>query len=226
MIAIRQTRSRFLFGTAIGGNIHRDTADQRNYRRFIVEHFNALVCENAMKWYDIEKQRDKRTYEAADSLLAFAEKHGLQMRGHCLIWSKLKFVRRQPWLLELTKEELRKETFEHIRQVAQRDRGRLIAWDVNNEMLFGSWFKDQLGPGVRAEMFKVAREADPEVPLFVNDYAILCDEKNIGRYIVQIKGLQARGAQVGGIGIQEHGCQRFRLGPGKAAGAATTRRAA
>ena len=205
-LSVRQRRSAFLFGTCVtSGRL--TGADGRNYDRFIVEHFNALVTENALKWYGLERQKDRLTFGAADRIVKFAEANGLALRGHCLFWAKPRFV--QKWVQQLPNDELRKRMDRHVREVVPRYRGKLAAWDINNEMLDGSFFKDRLGEGIRAWMFKRTHELDPNTPLFVNEYGIMDSDAKTRRYIELIKGLQARGAPVGGIGVQEHGAAAY-----------------
>jgi hypothetical protein len=58
-------------------------------------------------------------------------------------------------------------------------------------------------------MFKEAARLDPEVPLFVNEYAILGESEKTERYIDLINHLKSQGAAVGGIGIQSHDSDRL-----------------
>ena len=206
-VAVDQIGSTFHFGTAIAGDLDSDNPNEVKYRQFILDHFNSLVAENAMKWYATEKERGEITYDKADQYMQFAQEHGLTMRGHCLFWAKYKFV--QDWIQNLSKDELREEMEEHISEIVPRYEGRLIAWDVNNEMLDGHFYERRLGEPIRAWMFTRARELDAEVPLFVNDYSILADRRRTKKIIEQIESLKAGGADVTGIGIQEHAAQRF-----------------
>ncbi|KAL0381225.1 UNVERIFIED_CONTAM: Endo-1,4-beta-xylanase 1 [Sesamum angustifolium] len=85
--------------------------------------------------------------------------------------------------------------------------GKVQAYDVNNEMLHGSFFQDHLGKDIRVNMFKTANQLDPSATLFVNDYHIEdgCDSRSSPeKYIQHILDLQEQGAPVGGIGIQGH----------------------
>lgn len=211
-VIIRQTRNAFHFGTSV--HFSRDMAwpDERRYQEFIVEHFNTVVCEDVMKWYAIERRHGVRDYSEADRILQFAVQHNLALRGHCLFWDKPKYV--QPWVARLEPEALRETLERHLTETVSRYRGQLIAWDVNNEMLDGTFYKDRLGDDIRVWMFKQAHKLDPGVPLYINEYAILGNEEKTDRYMALIRHLRKQGAPVGGIGIQEHACQRFRL-PGR-----------
>lgn len=48
-----------------------------------------------------------------------------------------------------------------------------MQWDVNNEMLHGSYFADRQGADIRDWMYKAAAQTDPDVDLFVNDFDVV-----------------------------------------------------
>jgi GH35 family endo-1,4-beta-xylanase len=58
-------------------------------------------------------------------------------------------------------------------------------------------------------MFKEAARLDPTTPLFVNEYGILGEPEKTERCLALVHDLRSRGAQVGGIGIQSHDCDRL-----------------
>ena len=218
-VAYRLQRHAFLFGTAIAYAPFADAGEAgRQYRQFILDHFSGLVCENEMKWYATEAERGREDYAPADALLAFAEQNGLAMRGHCIFWEKHEHV--QPWLATLDRTELRVAMKRRL-AIVRRYAGRLAAWDVNNEILDGSFYRERLGADANAWMFKEAAELDPGTPLFVNEYGILGEQEKVERYLALVRDLRASGAPVGGIGIQSHDCDRFttdgeaRLAPGE-----------
>ena len=87
--------------------------------------------------------------------------------------------------------------------------GMVEAWDVNNEMIHGSFFVDQSGdPGIRVEMFQRAAERSPELLLFVNDYNIISGSE-AATYISLIQDLLDQGAPVSAIGVQVRQLKRF-----------------
>jgi endo-1,4-beta-xylanase len=207
-VEYRLKRHSFLFGTAIAHAPFADSGeDGRHYRRFILDNLNALVCENEMKWYATEVERGREDYAPADALLAFAEQNGLQMRGHCLFWEKEDFA--QPWLKALDERGLRAAVERRLASAVGRYAGRLVSWDVNNEVLDGDFYRRRMGPDATAWMFREAARLDPKAAPFVNEYGILADAEKTGRYIEFIRDLRARGAQVGGIGVQSHDCDRL-----------------
>ena len=207
-VEYRLARHDFLFGTAIAYAPFADAGDDGGrYRQFILDHFNALVCENEMKWYATEPERGREDYVRADALLAFAERNGLAMRGHCLFWEKQEWC--PAWLPALGRSELRGAVEHRLAAIVTRYAGRLVSWDVNNEALDGAFFRQRIGPDATAWMFREAARLDPRTPLFVNEYAILGDREKTERCLEFIGYLRARGAQVGGIGVQSHDSDRL-----------------
>ena len=82
-------------------------------------------------------------------------------------------------------------------------------WDVNNEMIHGSFFVDQSGdPGIRVEMFQRAAERSPELLLFVNDYNIIAGSE-AATYTSLIQDLLDQGAPVSAIGVQVRHLQKL-----------------
>jgi GH35 family endo-1,4-beta-xylanase len=207
-VEYRLKRHSFLFGTAIAYAPFADAGDQgRAYRQFILDHFSALVCENEMKWYNTEVERGHEDYAPADALLAFADQNGLAMRGHCLFWEQEEWV--QPWLSALDQTDLRAAMEHRLAATVNRYAGRLVSWDVNNEVLDGKFYHRRMGPDATAWMFREAARLDPKTPLFVNEFAILGEREKTDRYLALIRDLRERGAQVGGIGVQSHDSDRL-----------------
>ena len=48
-----------------------------------------------------------------------------------------------------------------------------MQWDVNNEMLHGSFFADREGVTIRDWMYQAAARAEPDVDLFINDFDVV-----------------------------------------------------
>jgi len=210
-VEYRLKRHSFLFGTAIAHAPFAEPGDAgRRYRQFILDHFNALVCENEMKWYATEVERGSEDYAPADALLDFAGQNGLAMRGHSLFWEQEDWV--QPWLRALGEGDLRAAVEHRLAATVTRYAGRLVSWDVNNEVLDGKFYRERMGPDAMGWMFREAARLDPKTPLFVNEFGILGAPEKTERYLELIRDLRARGAQVGGIGVQSHDCDRFVTG--------------
>jgi GH35 family endo-1,4-beta-xylanase len=172
---------------------------------FFLENFNWTVFENELKWYWTEKERGKVAYTEADELCNLCIDHGILMRGHCIFWEAEDAV--QQWVKELDHNELDMAVQNRLIDVVSRFRGRFEHYDVNNEMLHGSFYKDRLGEQILPYMFKLAKQFDPGAKLFVNDYHVVdgMDAKSSPeKYINQIRSLQEKGAAIDGIGVQGH----------------------
>jgi xylan 1,4-beta-xylosidase len=202
-VGCHQLRPAFPFGAAMSGKL----LGNPQYQEFFRSHFNWAVFQNEAKWYANEPARGEISYATADALLDWCEANDILVRGHNLFWSPEKW---QPqWVAKLDTNELRQAVEERLESATGHFRGRLQQWDVNNEMLHGSFFRDRLGENIEPWMFQRAHELDPDVKLFVNDYNILSadkDFKNVqtDEYVAEIRKLLAQGALIQGIGIQGH----------------------
>lgn len=179
--------------------------DNEDFVDFFVKNFNWAVFGNELKWPWIEPQQGKFNYQDADELLDLCKKNNLEVRGHCIFW-EVEYTL-QSWVRSLNKNDLMTAVQNRLTGLLTRYKGKFRHYDVNNEMLHGSFFQDRLGKDIRSYMFKTAHQLDPSATLFVNDYHVEdgCDTRSSPeKYIAHILDLQEQGAPVGGIGIQAH----------------------
>jgi GH35 family endo-1,4-beta-xylanase len=206
-VELELTRHAFLFGTAVNANwLESESPEGQFYREFILEHFNAVVAENAMKWPQTEPAPGVTDFAGADLLADFAATHHLTLRGHCLFWSKEKW--QSDWVRSLEGTELRTAVKQRLENILPRYQDQIRDWDANNEMLDGSFFITR-DPGIREFIFQESSRIAPKVRLFTNEYGILDSDEKTGDYLRLIQDLQEGGAPVAGIGIQEHAAERF-----------------
>lgn len=200
-VKVVQTQNIFPFGTCIS----RTNIDNEDFVEFFTKYFNWAVFGNELKWYWTEPQQGNFNYKDADEMLDLCKKQNIETRGHCIFWEVEGLV--QSWVRSLNNNDLMKAVQNRLTGLLARYQGKFRHYDVNNEMLHGSFYQDRLGKDIRANMFKTAHQLDPSALLFVNDYHIEdgCDTRSSpDRYIEHIIDLQEQGAQVGGIGIQGH----------------------
>jgi GH35 family endo-1,4-beta-xylanase len=200
---IRPTPHAFPFGAAVGPTLLRDA----RYADFFKAHFNWAVFGNESKWYSNERVQNQEDYRVADDMLAWCETNKIPVRGHCVFWEPEKWQPR--WLRNLSGDPLRQAVEKRLTSAVTHFRGRFVHWDVNNEMLHGTFFKDRLGESIWPWMFKRVRELDPDVKLFVNDFNVLSVDKDFEKvetdeYVSSIRRLLDQGAPIQGIGIQGH----------------------
>jgi endo-1,4-beta-xylanase len=203
-------RGALALGTCIDPSIADDTPFAAHWRGAVTAFADTVVAENHMKWYGLEPEADAWDPTPAERLLAWSEHAGLAVRGHCLLWSKRKFL--QAWAQKLDRRAFDRAVWRHVERSVAQFRGRVTCWDVYNEQLDGRHFEDRLGEGFAVELFRRAAAVDPGVPLFVNEYGVLCNDAKCERYYTLIARLRDAGAPIGGIGIQEHQAERFVAG--------------
>ncbi|TWT66223.1 Endo-1,4-beta-xylanase A precursor [Posidoniimonas polymericola] len=202
-VEIVQTKKSFPFGAALSPAVLHD----EQYKKFFLTHFNWAVFENEMKWYSTEARRGREHYATADAMVQWCQSNGIPLRGHCIFWEPGKW---QPqWLRTLDADAVRESVERRCESIVGHYRGHVRHWDVNNEMLHGSFFRDKLGQDIHAWMFKHAHETDPDAKLFVNEFNILSVDKDfettqVDEYVEQVRNLIAEGAPIHGVGIQGH----------------------
>ena len=177
----------------------------------VAKHFNSITPENILKWEEVHPQPDIYNFEAADRYVTFGEKHKMHIIGHTLVW----WHQTPDWVFQddsgrpVSREVLLERMKEHIFTVMGRYRGRIHGWDVVNEAIMadGSWRKSRwheiLGEEHVAKAFEFARQADPQAELYYNEFDLEFRPKCEG-VIRLVKGLQAKGVRVDGVGIQGH----------------------
>ncbi len=179
----------------------------------IVNEYNSITAENLMKMEPIHPEPDEYHWKDADAMVAFADEHGIKMRGHTLCWHN----QAPAWMFEgdegktASKEQLLERLKEHITAVAGRYKGKIFAWDVVNEVISDSedeymrssqWYNITGEEYIRTA-FKTAHEIDPDAKLFYNDYNATQPAKR-DKIIKMIKSLQDDGIPIHGMGLQAH----------------------
>lgn len=179
----------------------------------IKQQFNSLTPENAMKMGPIHPQENVYNWSGADSIVAFAQRNNMRVRGHNLVWHnqapKWMFVDNQG--NTVSKEVLLKRLKDHIFAVVSRYKGKLYAWDVVNEAISDkpdeylrpSQWLQICGEEFIAKAFQWAHEADPSAQLFYNDYNVINAVKREKIYRL-VKSLKDAGIPIHGVGIQAH----------------------
>jgi endo-1,4-beta-xylanase len=178
-------------------------------QKMILQQFNSLTAENAMKMGPIHPEENRYSWKDADSIANFAQQHGLKMRGNTLCWHNQtpQFLFKDSAGNNVTKEVLLKRLKEHITTVVNRYKG----WDVVNEavsinkdaFLRNSLWYQICGEDYIASAFEYAHHADPAAILFYNDYNEIDAIKREKIYKL-LKGLKDAGVPVHGVGLQAH----------------------
>ena len=203
-VNVEQLSHEFWFGCAISNSLisgRWTEEDRQKYKEHFLKNFNSAVTENALKWGSMEREKDKVDYSVVDGILKWTEENNIPLRGHNLFWGIEKFV--QPWVKELSDEELKRTLQHRAETITARYKGRFAEYDLNNEMIHGNYYEERLGPGITKRMAEWAHNGDPDAKLWLNDYDILTGNR-LADYTKQIRTLLGEGVPIAGIGVQGH----------------------
>ncbi|WP_405870017.1 endo-1,4-beta-xylanase [Streptomyces sp. NBC_00005] len=192
-----------VIGTAVTGSKLTGT-----YGDIAGAQFNSLTPGNAMKWGSVEPTQGTFNWTEADQIVAFAQAHNQQVRGHTLVWHS----QNPSWLTNgsWTSAQLGSLLQNHISTEVGRYKGEIAAWDVVNEPFNEDgtyrstlWYNG-LGADYIANALTWARAADPAAKLYINDYNVEgVNAKSTALYNL-VKDLKSRGVPIDGVGLQAH----------------------
>ncbi|MEO2169196.1 MAG: endo-1,4-beta-xylanase [bacterium] len=185
-LTITQVAHGFTFGFPIELNRFREPGDLEWFTRTMSDHFDLAVLESDAKWGRVERERGEHSWEFVDANVEWAEANGFRTKGHTLLWGiapPFSSSALPPWALERYAElplppalqaDLREDLRSFVRESVTRYRGRISIWDASNETLqpLAQWFVERLGSAIVADVFRWAREADPDVKLVFNEWIV------------------------------------------------------
>jgi endo-1,4-beta-xylanase len=193
------------------------------HEQLLVKHFNSIVSGNDMKWQFTEPQEGQFTYTVADEEVALAQKNGMKVRGHNLVWAngsetpswvfleadgKTPLSASNPADVQLLTQRIQN----HIKNVVQHFGTAIYVWDVVNEPLDPSQsdclahgpFYQVLGPQYIDIALQAARDyAPPGTELFINDYS-LTNHDRLQCLIKLIRHLHRSNVPIDGVGHEMH----------------------
>jgi endo-1,4-beta-xylanase len=181
--------------------------------QLILKEFNSVTPENAMKMESIHPEENRYDWKDADSIVDFAVRHHIKIRGHNLCWHE----QVPKWMFvdnkgdTVSKAVLLQRLKDHIFTVVHRYKGKIYAWDVVNEVIDDNpvnflrnspWYRI-CGDDFIIKAFEYTHEADPNAVLFYNDYNTERPEKR-DRVYKLLKRLKDKGVPINGVGLQAH----------------------
>jgi endo-1,4-beta-xylanase len=196
----------------VGAAVAPERLDDPDYARTVAEEFTSLTPENHMKWPLVHPTPDEWDFAGADRLVAFAEEHGLAVKGHTLIWGQAVGNGVPEWVMAINDPaELQSVVDDHIATLVGRYAGRIDRWDVVNEPLLTlgaeldpNHFHDVLGADYIADAFRAAHDADPEAKLFLNEHSVETIPAKADALVALVEQLVADGVPIHGVGLQAH----------------------
>ncbi|GAA1810332.1 endo-1,4-beta-xylanase [Planosporangium flavigriseum] len=189
--------------------------DNAAYRAITAQQFSSVTPGNEMKWQVVEPTRGTYDWSAGDRLVDFARRNHQLVRGHVLLWHN----QLPDWLTSgvadgtISDAQLRALLHKHVTDQVTHYKGRIWQWDVANEFFTdgdastlnaGDFWVAHLGPGIIADAFRWAHQADPTALLFYNDYNIEGVNAKSDAVYTFVRDLRAHGVPIHGVGLQAH----------------------
>ena len=209
-LATLAERSGILFGSAVA----REVLSDSGYRRLYLEETRSVTTDYALKFDALRPGESEYRFDGADSLIDFAAKSALKVRGHTLIWNE----NAPDWLKAKSKPEKARVFEDHIDTVARRYAGKLHTWDVVNEPFWpghrlpggfrqGPWY-DAFGPDYVRRAFVRVAAIDKSARLAINEAhterSDALGQANRAGLLKLIDDLQHSGTPLHAIGLQGH----------------------
>ncbi|KAJ7211748.1 glycoside hydrolase superfamily [Mycena pura] len=159
------------------------------------------------QWDTIEASRGGFNFAPFDFLVNWATTNGKKIRGHTFVWDQ----QLPSWVTAINDAPTLTSVLQnHITQVMTRYKGKLYAVDVVNEhinedgSIKSTHWTQVLGNNAFTIAFQTARQVDPNVKLYINDYNLDSNNAKVQGIVRLVKQLNANGKLVDGIGTQMH----------------------
>ncbi len=161
-------------------------------------------------WGRFEVEQGKPMTLPTKRAAEWLQAKGVTVKGHPLCWH----TSCAPWLLSMSNEEILKTQLDRINRDVTDFRGVIDMWDVINEVVIMPIFdkydngitricKDKGRIGLVREVFRAAKEANPQAILLLNDFNTSIS------YEILIEGCLEAGIPIDVIGIQSHQHQGY-----------------
>ena len=206
------------------GTIYAETSLTEQDVTLMNQQCNVITPENIMKPENMQPTEGTFNYANSDQMMKFAQDNNLIVVGHTLAWHQQSgdFLGQN-----VTREEAIEQLRSHITNIVGQYKGQILSWDVVNEAFAdnmklpedGDWTKclkdtpwlNSIGSDYLEMAFQFAREADPDVELYYNDYNLNNKDK-IDAVCAMVKDFKERGIPIDGVGMQGHYSSGMKVG--------------
>ena len=193
----------------------KDEADNAEYRRFFKEYFNLATV--PFYWKDLEPTEGKPRYDkdsekvyrrpAPELCMEYCEENGITPKLHCLVYESWT----PDWLIKLPLDEVKKKYEERFRQISERFSGRMLEFEVINELLCEQQWNHKTALSEERDIvewsFNTARKYFPIETLVINEGNPIQDLARLDYrhpYFMMIENALLKGVQIDKIGLQNH----------------------
>jgi endo-1,4-beta-xylanase len=223
-------------GVYLGAAADAEVIDDDGYRRLLVEHVNLVSTRGDLSMAVVQPEPGVFDFGRAEDIVDFAVENDLPVRGHELIGGAVPtWVTDGAWTADSLGQVLRDHVTAVVGHFRDRNPGIVTQWDVVGEAFLADGtprptiWQRVIGDDYIRIAFEAAREADPDVVLFYDDFyddlAVTQDAVASGVAIVpgadaerttcdavpkcigvrdRITALAAAGAPIDGVGFQSH----------------------
>lgn len=201
--ALKDATNTFSVGMAVKSNLL-----DGEHGDILVREFNNLTAEFEMKMNIMYPTEGTYDFTAADAIVNYGIDNNMDIHGHTLIWHNAT----PEWVENFSGTDLEFETMikDYITTVMTRYSGKVRSWDVVNEavedgsnQLRNSVFRRRMGDDFISKCYQFARDADPNVLLFYNDYNITFDAGKQAAMFAIVDDLDSKNL-IDGVGAQMH----------------------
>ncbi|MGL1888141.1 MAG: endo-1,4-beta-xylanase [Reichenbachiella sp.] len=192
------------------GNIVQASRLSGQYQTILSSEFDQITAEYEMKMNIMYPSEGNYDYSKGDAIVDFAVDNGLEVHGHALVWHNAT----PSWVENFSGTDAEFEIMveDFVKTTVERYKGKVRSWDVVNEAfqdggsspLRTSVFQQKMGDDFMAKCFQWAREADPDLLLFYNDYNMIYDATKLQSVLDMVDDFQDRGIPIDGVGFQMH----------------------
>ena len=216
-VKVKQKTHDFGFGSHLFLLDAFDTPEQcAEYRELFSKYFNLATL--PFYWDGLEPIEGEPRFAkdapvryrrpAPDLCLEYCNDKGIRAKLHCLVYDKFT----PEWLPKGDMAAMERAYDKHIREIAERYRGKLCEFEVINETLeTRSWVNASVliqRPDMTEWAFDLARRHLPDEVLVINEGSTamknITEHRYFSRYFMQIDRAIAKGAEIDKIGIQYH----------------------
>lgn len=207
-VSANMTRSEFMWGTI--GPVAYSTILGSNLRNYMLEKFNTVTPENAMKIGPYINDDGATAVDHAN----FTIDNNLYLHGHAVLWDS--YTRNGTELNAamptMSEAEIRNTFYSYASELIRYFGDSMVQLDVLNEPRANSKTRDRFGVSWIADLFRLSAllrdEYNPDLKLYLNETGISGADahwNSVYRLNELVSNLKSEGAVMEGVGHQYHG---------------------